>query len=260
MAKKVTGRSSCRFRPGRPIPRRRSAPRSVSTASTSWASARNSTPPPRATPAWSFPWSSRFTRTSRSLSSPSRRPRPILLKKAAGITAGSKTPNKEKVGKVTRKQVMEIVKMKNEGHERDLRRGRVPRHLRHRPQHGHRSRRITKQQRGRVRNRTRLHRTKTNAKQTIQKSARTGGRHESVSAQGRRRSVWPNSRKRSSTKPLISRSASAWIRSNPTRWCAAPFRCRTAAARPFACSSSPRAVRPPKPPRPPARSSSASKT
>src|SRR5437762_756834 len=39
-------------------------------------------------------------------------PASILLKKAAGITAGSKMPNKEKVGKVTRKQVMEIVKMK----------------------------------------------------------------------------------------------------------------------------------------------------
>ena len=33
-------------------------------------------------------------------------------KKAAGITAGSPTPNKEKVGKVNRKQVMEIVKAK----------------------------------------------------------------------------------------------------------------------------------------------------
>ena len=39
-------------------------------------------------------------------------PASILLKRAAGITAGSKTPNKEKVGKVTRKQVMEIVKLK----------------------------------------------------------------------------------------------------------------------------------------------------
>ena len=35
-----------------------------------------------------------------------------LLKKAAGIATGSKTPNKEKVGKVTRKQVMDIVKIK----------------------------------------------------------------------------------------------------------------------------------------------------
>ncbi len=40
-------------------------------------------------------------------------PASVLLKKAAGITAGSKTPNKEKVGKVTRKQVLEIVKMKS---------------------------------------------------------------------------------------------------------------------------------------------------
>lgn len=39
-------------------------------------------------------------------------PASILLKKAAGVATGSKTPNKEKVGKVTRKQVMEIVKLK----------------------------------------------------------------------------------------------------------------------------------------------------
>jgi large subunit ribosomal protein L11 len=40
-------------------------------------------------------------------------PASILLKKAAGITAGSKTPNKDKVGKVTRKQILEIIKMKS---------------------------------------------------------------------------------------------------------------------------------------------------
>src|SRR5213592_2483698 len=39
-------------------------------------------------------------------------PASILLKKAAGITAGSKEPNKEKVGKVTKKQVLDIVKIK----------------------------------------------------------------------------------------------------------------------------------------------------
>ena len=39
-------------------------------------------------------------------------PAAILLKKAAGIAAGSKAPNKDKVGKVNRKQVMDIVKMK----------------------------------------------------------------------------------------------------------------------------------------------------
>lgn len=39
-------------------------------------------------------------------------PAAVLLKRAAGIASGSKTPNKEKVGKVTRQQVMEIVKIK----------------------------------------------------------------------------------------------------------------------------------------------------
>jgi large subunit ribosomal protein L11 len=41
-------------------------------------------------------------------------PASVLLKKAAGVASGSKVPNKDKVGKVTRKQVMEIVKMKFE--------------------------------------------------------------------------------------------------------------------------------------------------
>jgi large subunit ribosomal protein L11 len=39
-------------------------------------------------------------------------PASALLKKAAGIAVGSKAPNKEKVGKVTRQQIMEIVKLK----------------------------------------------------------------------------------------------------------------------------------------------------
>src|SRR4051812_1986055 len=39
-------------------------------------------------------------------------PASILLKKAAGIASGSKVPNKDKVGKVTRKQVLDIVKLK----------------------------------------------------------------------------------------------------------------------------------------------------
>ncbi|MCU0787189.1 MAG: 50S ribosomal protein L11 [Verrucomicrobia bacterium] len=39
-------------------------------------------------------------------------PAAVLLKKAAGITAGSKQPNKDKVGKVSRKQILEIVKLK----------------------------------------------------------------------------------------------------------------------------------------------------
>ena len=39
-------------------------------------------------------------------------PAAILLKKAAGLASGSKEPNKVKVGKLTKKQVMEIVKIK----------------------------------------------------------------------------------------------------------------------------------------------------
>ncbi|MBC7363922.1 MAG: 50S ribosomal protein L11 [Candidatus Aminicenantes bacterium] len=39
-------------------------------------------------------------------------PASYLLKKAAGIAKGSGSPNKEKVGKVTRKQIEEIAKIK----------------------------------------------------------------------------------------------------------------------------------------------------
>ena len=39
-------------------------------------------------------------------------PASVLLKKAAGIDKGSGTPNKEKKGKVTEKQILEIAKQK----------------------------------------------------------------------------------------------------------------------------------------------------
>ena len=39
-------------------------------------------------------------------------PASVLLKKAAGIQSGSKRPNTDKVGKVTRKQLEDIAKMK----------------------------------------------------------------------------------------------------------------------------------------------------
>lgn len=41
-------------------------------------------------------------------------PASVLLKKAAGIAKGSGVPNKDKVGKVTRKQVLEIAQTKME--------------------------------------------------------------------------------------------------------------------------------------------------
>lgn len=43
-------------------------------------------------------------------------PASTLLKRAAGIAKGSGAPNREKVGKVTRKQILEIAKIK----EKDL--------------------------------------------------------------------------------------------------------------------------------------------
>ncbi len=39
-------------------------------------------------------------------------PAAVLLKKAAGVEKGSAVPNREKVGKVTRKQVREIAELK----------------------------------------------------------------------------------------------------------------------------------------------------
>jgi len=39
-------------------------------------------------------------------------PAAVLLKRAAGLAKGSGTPNREKVGKVTREQVLEIVRAK----------------------------------------------------------------------------------------------------------------------------------------------------
>jgi large subunit ribosomal protein L11 len=39
-------------------------------------------------------------------------PAPVLLLKAAGVAKGSGTPNKDKVGKVTEKQILEIAKQK----------------------------------------------------------------------------------------------------------------------------------------------------
>ena len=39
-------------------------------------------------------------------------PAPVLLKKAAGLAKGSGVPNRDKVGKVTRKQILEIVETK----------------------------------------------------------------------------------------------------------------------------------------------------
>lgn len=41
-------------------------------------------------------------------------PAAVLLKKAVGIAKGSGVPNRDKVGKVTRKQILEIVEIKKD--------------------------------------------------------------------------------------------------------------------------------------------------
>ncbi|MEC7906242.1 MAG: 50S ribosomal protein L11 [Verrucomicrobiota bacterium] len=41
-------------------------------------------------------------------------PAAVLLKKAAGLAKGSGVPNRDKVGKVTKKQILEIVETKKE--------------------------------------------------------------------------------------------------------------------------------------------------
>ena len=73
-------------------------------------------------------------------------PASVLLKKAAGITAGSKVPNKEKVGKVTRKQVMDIVKMKKKDMNATIEEAAFRVDCRHGPQHGHRSSSVNNKQ------------------------------------------------------------------------------------------------------------------
>ena len=69
-------------------------------------------------------------------------PAAILLKKAANIAAGSKEPNKTKVGKVTRKQVMDIVKTKGKDLNARNDEAAFPHHRRHRPADGSRDRRL----------------------------------------------------------------------------------------------------------------------
>ncbi len=63
-------------------------------------------------------------------------PATVLLKKAAGIEKGSGTPNTNKVGKVTRKQLEEIAKIKaRDLNSADLEAA-VQDHRRQRAQHG----------------------------------------------------------------------------------------------------------------------------
>ena len=60
--------------------------------------------------------------------------------KAAGLAAGSKEPNKIKVSKLSKKQVMDIVKIKMKDLNARSEEGRLSHHLWHCPPDGHRDR------------------------------------------------------------------------------------------------------------------------
>ncbi len=66
----------------------------------------------------------------------------MLLLKAAGIEKGSGTPNKEKKGKVTEKQILEIAKQKMPDMNAASVEAAAKTHSRHRPLDGHRRRRL----------------------------------------------------------------------------------------------------------------------
>ena len=63
-------------------------------------------------------------------------PASYLLKKAAGIAKGSGSPNKEKVGKVTMKQIEEIARIEAPRPQRLRRRGGQEDHRGHGQKHG----------------------------------------------------------------------------------------------------------------------------
>ena len=114
MAKKVTGSIKLEIPAGaRRTRRRRWARRWVSAASTSWSSARRSTPPRRT--------SSRAPRRRSIITAYSDRsftfetktaPAAFYLKRAAKINKGAKTPKMQTVGSVTLDQVREIAEAK----------------------------------------------------------------------------------------------------------------------------------------------------
>ena len=123
----------------RPAPRRRprrSVPPSVRTASTSWTSARPTTPRRSPCAATSSRSRSRSTRTGRFTFITKTPPAAELIKKAAGLQKGSGVPHKEKVGKLTKAQVREIADDQVPGPQRQRHRRRDEDRRGHRPLDG----------------------------------------------------------------------------------------------------------------------------
>jgi large subunit ribosomal protein L11 len=116
MAKKVVASSSCRFRPAQANPAPPVGPALGQQGVNIMAFCKEFNAATQKDAGWSFRWSFRFTRTNRFTFITKSPPASTLLKKAAGIAKGSGVPNRDKVGKVTKKQVQEIAKLK----EKDL--------------------------------------------------------------------------------------------------------------------------------------------
>ena len=112
MAKKIAGYIKLQVPAGRPIRRRRSARRSASAASTSWNSARRSTPRRRSSKGAPIP-TVITVYADRSFTFESKTPpASFLLKKAARIGKGSKEPGHGVAGTVTQAQLREIAEVK----------------------------------------------------------------------------------------------------------------------------------------------------
>ena len=116
-------------------------------------------------------------------------PASVLLKKAAGITMSSKTPNKEKMGQGDPQAGHGNREAERQGFEREQRRSCVPSSLRHRPRHGHQSRKAVETTTAGESPRRGCpfapqQKTKCQAKDT--KSARTGGWEEVLLRSNRR--------------------------------------------------------------------------
>ena len=105
--------SSCRCPRAPPIRRRRSARRWVSAASTSWNSARRSTPPTQELEKGAPIPTVITVYADRSFSFTTKTPpASFLLKKAAKLKSGSKEPGKVSAGTIKRSQLAEIAEAK----------------------------------------------------------------------------------------------------------------------------------------------------
>jgi large subunit ribosomal protein L11 len=116
MAKKVVASSNCRFRPARPIPAPPVGPALGQQGVNIMAFCKEFNAATQKDAGLVIPVViSVYQDKSFSFITKSP-PASTLLKRAANIAKGSGTPNREKVGKVTKKQVQEIAKLK----EKDL--------------------------------------------------------------------------------------------------------------------------------------------